>query len=113
MADALRIIQGDGGEVPAYERIPLRRPRFTMSEVLIINELVNKSPEPVTLRRLHKILSGYSARPYPITDEAIKTHIANLRAKIGEVSRRPTALVTTHVERPTGDPELAYFFRED
>jgi DNA-binding response OmpR family regulator len=113
MADALRLIQGDVGEVPAYERIPLRRPRFTMSEVLIINELVNKSPEPVTLHRLWRLLNSYNGRQYEVTKDSIRVHIANIRAKIGEVSRKPTALVTTHVERAKGDPELAYFFRED
>jgi DNA-binding response OmpR family regulator len=111
MASTIQALNGNR-VAPAYERIPLRRPRFTTSEVIILNELVNAAPKPVTLRRLHKLLSGYSRRPYPITNDAIRTHVVNIRAKLGEASRKPTAILTTHVETTKGEPELAYFYRE-
>jgi DNA-binding response OmpR family regulator len=94
-------------------RVPLRRPRLTVSEAIVLNELINRSPRPVTATRLQKLLSSYSRRPYPITSEAVKQHIVNLRAKLGEVSRRPTLIITLHVNHPNGGTELAYKFAED
>lgn len=109
---ALQLLTGSLGSA-ALDRVPLRRPRFTASEILILNELVNRSPKPVTARRLQKLLQGYSSRSYPITPDTTRQHIANLRAKLGEQSRKPTLIVTVYVEHPNGGPELAYRYSEE
>jgi DNA-binding response OmpR family regulator len=93
---------------PVQERVPLRRPRFTASEVLILNELVNRSPRSVTRRRLVQLLQRHSSRYYPITDPALQAHVKNLRAKLGEVARRPSMIVTTY---DGGEP--SYLYREE
>jgi DNA-binding response OmpR family regulator len=95
----------------SLDHIPLRRPRFTTSEIIILNELMNKSPEPVTISRLKRLLQSHSSRLYPIYETAIGQHMSHLRAKLGEQSRHHTLIVSVHVERRDGTVELAYMYR--
>jgi DNA-binding response OmpR family regulator len=96
----------------SVERAPLRRPRFTATEVLILNELLNKSPDPVPVSSLVKLLRRYSGRLYLVYPSAVKQHVVNLRAKLGEASRQPTLIITLHVADEFGGTELAYQYRD-
>jgi DNA-binding response OmpR family regulator len=94
-----------------FDRVPLRRPRLTASEVLVLNELINAAPRPVTRAQLMKVLQRYSSRHYPVYDTAVGQHIVNLRAKLGEEAYNPNLIVSVRLEAPNGSTELAYKYQ--
>jgi DNA-binding response OmpR family regulator len=96
-----------------FDRVPLRRPRLTASEVLILNEIINAAPRPITRTQLVKVLQRYSTRSYRIYETAITQHIVNLRAKLGEEAFNPNLIVSVYIERVGGGTELAYLYKGD
>lgn len=66
----------------------INRPRFTMSEAVILNMLVNAAPDPVSLVRLRARVGLVSSWGSP-TDQTIRSLIGSLRAKLGEPSHHP------------------------
>lgn len=90
-----------------------RRPRLTRLEAIMLNELVNASPKPVTARRLATV-AFWGQKHFSTDVETVKRTMCSLRAKLGEEARRPTQVVTLHIESKTdgGIPELAYRFVE-
>lgn len=69
-----------------------RRPRFTTSEAIILNALVNADGQPVALGRLRELVSAFSYG-YP-TEASVKQHVGSLRAKLGETKFHPTQILS-------------------
>lgn len=85
--------------VPMDRRVRiLHRPRFTSSEILLLNALINRAPDPVSVRELRQLLAPFSAA-YP-TVQSIKQHVAHLRAKLGEPRRFPVQILSVKERRP-------------
>jgi hypothetical protein len=75
-------------------RVPLRRPRFSNVEAVILNMLVNADGKPVTARQL--------ARQTTCMPHAIGQRICAIRAKLGEPKYHPTLIVTEYVDFDDG-----------
>ena len=77
-------------------RVPLRRPRFTKTEAVILNELVNADGKPVTAAHL--------ARLVDVKVSSVYAYICSIRAKLGEPAHNPQLIL--------GDwnPENNYYY---
>lgn len=69
-----------------------RRPRFTTSEAVVLNALVNAAPDTLTISTLREKVSPFS--PYLPTRASIFRLVGSLRAKLGEKRYRPSQIVS-------------------
>lgn len=70
----------------ALDQVPLKRPRFSNNEALILNILINANGQVVTARKL--------AMQTGIMTQSVSTYICAIRAKIGEPAYQPTMIIT-------------------
>jgi hypothetical protein len=70
-----------------------RRPRFTLSEAVALNVIVNAAPNPVAIGTLQEKIGLVSPFGRP-TRSSIAHLIGQIRAKLGEQRRNPTQLVS-------------------
>jgi DNA-binding response OmpR family regulator len=92
--------------------IPItRRPRFTNSQAIILNTLVN-SQGPVDIKRLVRLVDQFLGREYQTTEQSIRSQIYQIRAKLGEEFRHPTQIVTTSIQKPDGEWVTAFKYVE-
>lgn len=79
--------------LPDTATIRLRyRPRFTTTEAVILNTLVNHSPDMVKLDDLRRIIGRSYINGMPVMESSVKQAMVNLRAKIGEKAWNPTQI---------------------
>lgn len=80
------------------DALPRRRPRFTTSEAVILNALVNAAPEPVSLASLQVRLRPFATNSYAhrvgITEASVRQHLVSIRAKLGDTKGRPDLIVS-------------------
>ena len=84
----------------------IHRPRFTNSEILLLNRLINESPEPVFIDELRALLVPFGVG-YPTT-ASIKQHVTHIRAKLGEQRNHPVQIISVkeRIDNPWGVPWL-------
>jgi hypothetical protein len=68
------------------DRVPLRRPRFSNNEALILNTLINANGQTVSARKL-ALMTG-------VMRASVGSYICSLRAKLGEKAYAPSLIVT-------------------
>jgi DNA-binding response OmpR family regulator len=69
------------------DRVPLRRPRFSNAEVVILNMLINANGETVQRKKL-ALATG-------VMEESVHAYIGMLRVKLGEPRYAPKMIITT------------------
>jgi DNA-binding response OmpR family regulator len=75
--------------------VPIRyRPRFTTTEALILNTLVNAAPDPVSMEAIQRLLQRYSRHGMGIMESSVKQAMVQLRAKLGEKAYQPRQIVS-------------------
>lgn len=85
--------------VPMDRRIRiLHRPRFTSSEILLLNALINRAPDPVSLGELRQLLAPFGVG-YP-TVASIQQHVVHIRGKLGEPRNNPVQVLTVKDYQP-------------
>jgi hypothetical protein len=82
-------------------RLPIRRPRFTRTEAVILNELVNANGQPVTATAL--------ARLTHVMRTSVGAYICSIRAKLGEPAYQPQFILTDWPS-DDNDHQLAWRF---
>jgi DNA-binding winged helix-turn-helix (wHTH) protein len=79
--------------------VPIRnRPRFTISEAVLLNALVNAAPEAVTIHDLCRRLAPFGFSLRFKRRDSVLTHISSLRAKLGDIRYRPQIIRTRYDE---------------
>ena len=89
--------------------VPIRyRPRFTATEAILLNLLVNASPRHVTTEEILRHLRRYSPHGMGIMESSLKQALVQLRAKLGEKAWDPQQIVTIKhkFKKPGQDREL-------
>jgi DNA-binding response OmpR family regulator len=69
-------------------RVPFNRPRFTTSEAVLLNTLVNADGKVVTVVELARVLK--------VMQSSVYSYIGSLRAKLGEPAYQPRLILTDH-----------------
>jgi DNA-binding response OmpR family regulator len=97
--------------VDRHNDIPLyKRPRFTPTEILVLNALVNNAPYPITTTALVRVLRQLNTGFIP-TEGTIRSAIRTIRAKLGEERYKPVRIGTLyHCVGP--DRETGYIYRD-
>lgn len=88
--------------------VPIRyRPRFTITEAIILNLLVNASPRHVTTDEILRQLRRYSPHGVGVMASSLKQAMVQLRAKLGEKAWDPQQIVTVKrkFKQPGSDRE--------
>lgn len=81
--------------VPDTSSVPIRfRPRFTMTEAMILNLLVNAAPQHVTIREIQHQLARFRRDKVPMMESSVKQTMVGLRAKLGERAWDPQQVVS-------------------
>jgi DNA-binding response OmpR family regulator len=93
--------------LPRVDVLITRRPRFTASQAIILNTLVN-SQGPVDIKRLVRLVDQFLNREYQTTEQSIHSQIYQIRAKLGEESHHPTQIITTAVQLRSGEWVTAF-----
>jgi hypothetical protein len=89
--------------VNQLDRVPLRRPRFTNSEALILNTLINANGDVVTTRKLSLMIG--------VMEVSVKAYIGSLRSKLGEPKWAPR-MIMTDWPCEENDYQTGYYFKE-
>jgi hypothetical protein len=66
----------------------VNRPRFTLSEAVLLNMLVNAQPDMVSMERLRARV-GLVSSWGTATNQTIQSLVGSLRAKLGEPAHHP------------------------
>ena len=86
----LEVLRLPAEEYTIVANLPLRRARFTDTEIRILNALINAGGEPVTVRQLAHLVEG--------SVSSVNSHVYHLRMKLGEKRHAPAMIVNTYVD---------------
>lgn len=103
MLDVLQIAPADEPQ-QMRQSLGRRRPRFTRTEILALNQLVNAEGEPVTVGEL-----GHTC---DMMESSIVQLIYRLRVKLGEDFNDPKLITSASFKDENGVRWKAYRFNE-